>query len=122
MGQRPRWWLSVLARIRPLTWISARAARWPVVGPVVEKLTLPLFSGDSLNITYLPIQRPLSPPQGSLLPIRVGKNWFEERPTGPSFTGAPAGTPGSAKTIPSNTAVPCSDRGRRKSIRGSPGM
>ena len=73
MGKRPSWWLSVLAKIWPLTWISARATHWPVVGPAVEKLSLPFFSGDNLNITYLPIHRPLTPPQSSLLPIQVGE-------------------------------------------------
>lgn len=73
MGQRPRWWLAVLARIWPLTWISAQATHWPVIGPFVEKLTLPLFSGDNLNITYIPIHRPLSSPQSTMLPIRVGE-------------------------------------------------
>ncbi|MBI9085274.1 MAG: 4Fe-4S binding protein [Desulfobacterales bacterium] len=73
MGKRPEWWLSVLARIWPLTWISARATRWPVIGPVVAKMTLPLFSGDNLNITYVPIHRPLEPLQSTPLPIRVGE-------------------------------------------------
>lgn len=73
MGKRPEWWLSVLAKIWPLTWISARATHWPVIGPVVGKMTLPLFSGDNLNITYIPIHRPLEPFQSTPLPIRVGE-------------------------------------------------
>ena len=73
MGRRPQWWLAVLARIWPLTWISARATRWPVIGPVVAKMTLPLFSGDNLNITYVPIHQTLEPLQSTPLPIRVGE-------------------------------------------------
>jgi len=55
MSKRPEWWLTVLAKIWPVTWIGAKATNWPVLGPVVARITTPLFSGRNLNITYLPL-------------------------------------------------------------------
>jgi Pyruvate/2-oxoacid:ferredoxin oxidoreductase delta subunit len=77
MSRRPEWWLSVLAKLWPLTWISAEATHWPVVGRAVEKLALPLFSGDNLNVTYIPINRRLHDPESSPLPIRVGEELIQ---------------------------------------------
>jgi UDP-glucose 4-epimerase len=71
MSRRPEWWLKVLAKIWPITWISAKATNWPVLGPVVAKMSLPLFSGNNLNITYLPISAHVNGPGGMLLPVRV---------------------------------------------------
>ncbi|MBW2544717.1 MAG: 4Fe-4S binding protein [Deltaproteobacteria bacterium] len=70
MSKRPEWWLAVLAKIWPITWISARATGWPVVGWFVKKASLPLFSGKNLNITYLPINEEIKG-ASTLLPGRV---------------------------------------------------
>jgi len=71
MARRPKWWLTILAKIWPITWISAKATTWRGVGPLVEKLALPLFSGKNLNITYIPIDKQVHPGSTSLLPIRL---------------------------------------------------
>jgi ferredoxin len=70
MSRRPEWWLSVLAKIWPITWISARATQWPVIGWFVKKASLPLFSGKNLNITYLPINEEIKG-SSTLLPIKI---------------------------------------------------
>ena len=71
MSRRPEWWLTVLAKIWPITWISAKATTWPVLGPIVAKIALPLFSGSNLNISYIPIDEQISPGVSSLLPVQV---------------------------------------------------
>ncbi len=71
MSKRPEWWLTVLAKIWPITWISAKATTWPVVGPMVAKIALPLFSGNNLNITYIPINEQVPASITSLLPVQV---------------------------------------------------
>jgi ferredoxin len=71
MSGRPSWWLTVLAKIWPLTWKSARATKWPVVGPLLAKIALPLFSGKNLNVSYIPINREISSPGSSPLAITI---------------------------------------------------
>ena len=71
MSKRPEWWLTVLAKIWPVTWISAKATNWPVLGPVVARMTTPLFSGRNLNITYLPLHAYIDGPGSTLLPVKV---------------------------------------------------
>jgi len=70
MSRRPAWWLAFLAKIWPITWISAKMTRWPVIGPLVTLTSAPLFSGKNLNITYLPINEEIQS-AGTLLPVRV---------------------------------------------------
>ncbi len=55
MSKRPAWWLTVLAKIWPITWKSAKWTKWPVVGNLVTKILLPTFSKKNLNISYIPI-------------------------------------------------------------------
>lgn len=72
MSVRPEWWLSVLAKIWPITWISARATKWPVVGGLIARLALPTFSKKNLNITYIPVNENIGDVGGSsLLPRQV---------------------------------------------------
>lgn len=71
MSRRPEWWLTVLAKIWPITWISAKATTWPVLGPLIAKATLPLFSGKNLNITYIPVNEQIHPGETSFLPVQV---------------------------------------------------
>lgn len=70
MSKRPAWWLTVLAKVWPLTWISAKATTLPVVGPLIAKATLPLFSGNNLNISYIPINENLAG-ESSFLPSQI---------------------------------------------------
>ena len=71
MSRRPAWWLPVLARIWPITWMSAKATTWPVVGGLIARLTLPLFSGKNLDVSYIPINETLTPPGSTPLPVAV---------------------------------------------------
>lgn len=71
MSKRPEWWLSVLAKIWPITWNSARATTWPVVGKLIAKAAVPLFSDPNLNITYLPINKEIGGTETSFLPQQV---------------------------------------------------
>ena len=70
MSKRPAWWLTVLAKIWPLTWISAKATTLPVLGPLIAKVTLPLFSGKNLDISYIPINENLAG-ESSFLPSQI---------------------------------------------------
>lgn len=78
MSKRPEWWLAFLAKIWPITWLSARATHWPVLGPVVKKLAVPLFSGDNFNLTYIPINKSLGTHAGALLPKLVVEKLIRE--------------------------------------------
>ncbi len=71
MSRRPAWWLPVLARIWPITWMSAKATTWPVLGGLIARLTLPLFSGKNLDVSYIPINETLTPPGSTPLPVAV---------------------------------------------------
>lgn len=71
MSRRPAWWLTVLAKIWPITWLSAKATRIPIVGKLVELAALPLFSGKNLNVTYIPINEGITGRGSTPLPILV---------------------------------------------------
>jgi UDP-glucose 4-epimerase len=71
MSKRPAWWLPVLAKIWPITWNTAKATAWPVVGKLIAKLTVPFFSDPNLNITYLPINKEIKGAESSYLPQKV---------------------------------------------------
>jgi ferredoxin len=71
MSRRPNWWLAVLAKIWPVTWISARATKWPVIGKLIAAAALPLFSKKNLNISYIPINEEVGHGKSSHLPRRV---------------------------------------------------
>ena len=68
MSRRAAWWLSVLAKIWPLTWNGAKATRIPVIGRVIAVFSTPLFSGKNLNITYIPINRQVEGAGSTYLP------------------------------------------------------
>lgn len=59
MARRPAFWLPILAKIWPMTWKGARfvAALKPVplLGALAEKLSMPMFTGKNLNVSYIPI-------------------------------------------------------------------
>jgi len=61
MSKRPAWWLVILAKIWPITWLSARATQSKIIGPIVKRTMLPFFSKKNLNITYLPINITVAP-------------------------------------------------------------
>jgi ferredoxin len=71
MSRRPSWWLHVLAVIWPVTWLSARATRLPVVGRLVAAAALPFFSKKNLNVSYIPINREVQGAGSSFLPRQI---------------------------------------------------
>jgi UDP-glucose 4-epimerase len=71
MGKRPKWWLTFLAKVWPITGISARATQWPVVGKVLTAMVIPLFSGKNFNISYLPVNEELKGVSSAYLPEKV---------------------------------------------------
>lgn len=71
MSKRPEWWLTVLAKIWPITWKSAMATKWPLVGGIVEKVALPLMSEKNFNVTHIPINVEVSGVDNSYLPTMV---------------------------------------------------
>lgn len=79
MSKRPAWWLTLLAKVWPLTWISARMTQWPLIGPIVAKASLPLFTGKNLNISYLPINEEITG-TSTLLPVRVVEEFIRRSP------------------------------------------
>ncbi len=77
MSRRPNWWLGVLARIWPLTWISAKATRWPVVGRLIAAAALPLFSKKNLAVSYIPVNESLGGLHSSYLPREIVRELIE---------------------------------------------
>lgn len=77
MSRRPNWWLWILAKIWPLTWISARATGWPVVGGLVAASALPLFSKKNLAVSYIPINEHLEGVPSSYLPREIVRDLIE---------------------------------------------
>ena len=71
MSKRPGWWLPFLARIWPITWNSAKATRWPLLGGLIAKIALPLFSKKNLNISYIPVNRDLERADDTPLPREI---------------------------------------------------
>jgi len=71
MSRRPEWWLTVLAKIWPVTWKSAMATQWPIVGGLVAKLALPLMSEKNFNVTHIPINIEISGADSTYLPTLV---------------------------------------------------
>ncbi|MFH2129195.1 MAG: 4Fe-4S binding protein [bacterium] len=71
MSRRPEWWLHVLARIWPITWKSAMATQWPVIGGLIAKIALPLMSERNFNVTHIPINAEISGVDSSYLPTLV---------------------------------------------------
>lgn len=80
MSRRPEWWLTVLAKLWPLTWMSAWATNWPVVGPIIARMSVPLFTGKNLNVTYLPLDAHIDGPDSALLPVQVVEELIRRSP------------------------------------------
>ncbi|MCX8123186.1 MAG: 4Fe-4S binding protein [Spirochaetes bacterium] len=70
MSKRPGWWLYILAKIWPITWLSAQATQSKIIGPIIAKTLVPFFSKKNLNITYLPINITIAP-QSTPVPLLI---------------------------------------------------
>ncbi|MBN1572739.1 MAG: 4Fe-4S binding protein [Deltaproteobacteria bacterium] len=71
MSKRPKWWLNFIAFIWPLTWMSGRVYRWPVLGAMLKYISLPLFSKKRQNLTYIPINEGVSGAESTYLPREI---------------------------------------------------
>lgn len=71
MYWRPKWWLTFLARVWPVTNLSARATQLPIVGRYLGALVMPLFTGRNFNITYIPVNEELRGPESVNIPLVV---------------------------------------------------
>jgi len=71
MSKRPAWWLPVLAKIWPITWKTAKATRWPIVGGLIARIAVPLFSDPNLDISYLPVNQDIRGSGTSYIPQAV---------------------------------------------------
>ena len=71
MSRRPALWLKFLAVVWPITWISARMTKIPYFGKLIAVITTPLFSGNNLNITDIPINKEVKGAESSFLPEKV---------------------------------------------------
>ena len=67
MSRRPKWWLDVLRFYWPLNTLSAKMTRWPMVGPLLSRVVIPLFTKDNFNISYIPINAHIEPVVSSAL-------------------------------------------------------
>lgn len=80
MSRRPKWWLVFLAKIWPITWLSAKATKLPVIGPVFAASVLPLFSKKNLHISYIPINEPIGDPVSTPLPVMIVEDLLHRSP------------------------------------------
>ena len=71
MNLRPSWWLDFLRVVWPLTYLSAKMTRWPVVGRAFAIIMRPLFTGRNFNVTHLPVNRDIGRAGSTLLPERI---------------------------------------------------
>ncbi len=71
MKKRPSWWLDFLKLIWPLTTMSAKMTRWPVIGPLFYRIVRPLFTGKNFNVTHIPVNMEIRGPGSTFLPARV---------------------------------------------------
>ncbi len=71
MSRRAEWWLYILAKIWPITWKSAKATQWPIIGGLVAKIALPLMSEKNFNVTHIPINTEISGVENSYLPTLI---------------------------------------------------
>ena len=71
MYWRPRWWLTFLAKVWPVTGVSAKATQLPIIGKFLAVMVIPLFSGRNFNVSYIPINEELKSPESLHLPLMV---------------------------------------------------
>jgi hypothetical protein len=71
MNWRPKWWLTFLARVWPITRMSAKATQIPFIGKLFAASVIPLFSGRNFNVTYIPVNEELKGPENIHLPLMV---------------------------------------------------
>jgi ferredoxin len=71
MSKRPAWWLDFLKTAWPLTRISAKATKWPLIGKLLTPAVIPIFSGKNFNVSYIPVNAQVPGAQSIVLPGRL---------------------------------------------------
>ncbi len=71
MKKRPSWWLDFLRIAWPLTTLSAKMTRWPVVGKFFAVLVRPIFTGNNFHVTHIPVNLDVRGAGSTYLPERV---------------------------------------------------
>jgi len=71
MSRRPAWWLKFLKVIWPLTYLSARATRLPLVGGIFGFLSRPFFTGPNFNVSHIPVNRTIEGTGSTVLPVEI---------------------------------------------------
>jgi Pyruvate/2-oxoacid:ferredoxin oxidoreductase delta subunit len=71
MPKRPKWWLTFLAKVWPITRASAIATQLPIIGKVFTAMVIPMFSGKNFNVSYIPINEELKSPESLHLPLMI---------------------------------------------------
>ncbi len=71
MSHRPSWWLDFLRIIWPLTTLSAKMTRWPLVGRLLSVLVRPVFTGNNFHVSHVPVNARIEGARSSFLPERV---------------------------------------------------
>ncbi len=80
MSRRPEWTLTLLKILWPLTYLSARMTRWPVVGKLFSATFVPLFSGHNFNISYIPVNREIRGAESVVLPRGILESFIRRSP------------------------------------------
>ena len=71
MRKRPLWWLDFLRIVWPLTYLSAKMTRWPVVGRFFAVLVRPVFTGKNFHVSYIPINKDIKGAGSTIIPEKV---------------------------------------------------
>ncbi len=71
MSARPAWYLRLLALTGGALGGSFKATNLPVIGKLIERMILPLFTGKNFNVTYIPINETVSRGKSTVLPQQV---------------------------------------------------
>ncbi|HOT44522.1 MAG TPA: 4Fe-4S binding protein [Spirochaetota bacterium] len=71
MNKRPTWWFSFLRITWPITTLSARMTRWPVIGRIVASLARPLVTGKNFHVTHIPVNLNVKGAGSTHIPERV---------------------------------------------------
>ncbi len=71
MSRRPSWWLNFLKAIWPLTYLSARATRLPLVGGFFALVSRPFFTGPNFNVSHVPVNRTIAGAGSTALPLEI---------------------------------------------------
>lgn len=80
MSRRPKWTLTLLKHLWPLTYLSPRLTRLPIVGRFFAMTFVPMFSGRNFNISYLPVNEGIRGAESVVIPRVVIEEFIRRSP------------------------------------------